>query len=254
MTELSPQQRIQEERYRFPYHYLSLGVDEYRYFWHIEYLELLAAVKRLLGPLEGLRILDAGCGDGRFTYELSGEPCVPVGIDLSERAIAFARAFNPGVEFRVGDLADLTDKDRFDAAVMIDTLEHIPPEDCPRVAENVASALRPGGTLVITVPTTNIPTCAKHHRHFEEGTLIETLAPWFEPTRLEGFSRLGRARRAYQRRVKLGLALWPLRFKVPGLARYYEWLLRRFQEGFATGEPSECAWIVGVFRKRAPCE
>lgn len=244
-------QDLQEERYHFPYHYLSLELDEYRLIWHLEYLELLASARRALGPPAGRRVLDAGCGDGRFCHEVAGEDCTVVGVDLSERAIAFARAFNPDVDFRVGDLADLAARESFDAAVLIDTLEHIPPEECPAVVANLADTLVPAGTLVVTVPSTKVPVGPKHHRHFDETALREVLEPRFDVLRVEGFSRLGSARRRYQRRVKLLVGLWGLRRKLGWIVPWAERLAAEFRQRFAVGRPDECSWLVATCRRRS---
>ena len=58
-------------------------------------------VKRLLGGLEPLRVLDAGCGLGFTTNELKRQfPNAKVyGVDVSSDAIKFARANFPDCEF-----------------------------------------------------------------------------------------------------------------------------------------------------------
>ena len=107
---LSDQQSLQEDEYELPYHYLAvsnrlLSLPEKIITTPI-YLNYLKAVIDELRPFQGQRILEAGCGDGRFLYELLRETdnVILHGIDYSARAISFARVFNPRVSFSVADL------------------------------------------------------------------------------------------------------------------------------------------------------
>ena len=77
----------QEDEYIFPYHYLDLGVEQYKFLWNIEYLNYIKAIKDLLKPFSGQFVLDAGCGDGRFCYELKDENIKIVGLDFSGQSI-----------------------------------------------------------------------------------------------------------------------------------------------------------------------
>ena len=88
----------------------------------MEYVSRLRVVKDLLRPFVGQRVLDAGCGDGRFCFEIKDEDVDVTGIDYSERALAFAKAFSPEVEFSVQDLKDIKLEGQFDTIVLIETL------------------------------------------------------------------------------------------------------------------------------------
>ncbi|MBZ5590749.1 MAG: methyltransferase domain-containing protein [Acidobacteriia bacterium] len=59
------------------------------------------------GDVGGLRVLDAGCGNGYLSKQLSDRGALVTGIDISERMIAIARAQYPNVEFRVDSCAEL---------------------------------------------------------------------------------------------------------------------------------------------------
>jgi len=87
-----------------------------------------------------------------------------VGIDFSERAILFAKAFNygNGSEFICGDVNDI--KGNYDVITMIETLEHIPDDQINDVVHSVHNLLPQNGRLVISVPTTNNPLNSKHYR------------------------------------------------------------------------------------------
>jgi len=57
-NKLDKRQQVQESEYVFPYHYLDLKVEIYKYVHYIEYLTLIEIVKNLLKPFKGQKILD----------------------------------------------------------------------------------------------------------------------------------------------------------------------------------------------------
>lgn len=65
-----------------------------------------AAVIELLGLARGARVIDAGCGFGRFTAALSEQGCETVGVDISPAAIAEAERRCPGPTYLVADLTE----------------------------------------------------------------------------------------------------------------------------------------------------
>ena len=97
MADLTSKQLAQEQDYSFPYHYLDIVSDEDR-LMSIEYLSYIKKVKSLLKT--GKKILDIGCGDGRFCYEVGQNDDINIsGLDYSERAIRFSKAFSPNIDF-----------------------------------------------------------------------------------------------------------------------------------------------------------
>lgn len=98
------------------------------------------------------RYLDVGCGGGVLTEELARKGCEMHGIDLSPRAVAYARARAarlglPAATYEVGSAYDLSRfaPASFDGVVMSDVLEHL--HDLPAALGEVARVLRPGGVL-----------------------------------------------------------------------------------------------------------
>lgn len=70
------------------------------------------AALALLGGLEGARVLELGCGDGRLTYRYAPWTRSVLAIDPDEEAIASARrdlaaALAGRVRFKVGDAVGL---------------------------------------------------------------------------------------------------------------------------------------------------
>ncbi len=67
-------------------------------------VEDAAAVVELLGLRPGAKVLDAGCGFGRFAAALMERGCEAVGVDISPAAIAEAERRCPGPAYVVANL------------------------------------------------------------------------------------------------------------------------------------------------------
>lgn len=106
-------------------------------------------------------VLDLGCGTGALLERLLLEPSLRrvVGVDRSLRALNTARsrlAFPDGtldarLSLRQASVTDLdADLAGFDAAVLIETLEHLPPAHLSLLERSLFVRLRPGRILVTT--------------------------------------------------------------------------------------------------------
>lgn len=156
-----------ESDYALPEHWL-LGEEGIYTILHQAYVR--RAVE-LVANAGASNVLEVGCGDGWNAAQLVKAGMNVTGVDLSPRGIAFAKIFVPGARFLCKDIRDATAKQElpepFDAALMIEVIEHIPPEDCVSVLKAVGGFLKPGGILLITTPSTNMPLGHPHHyRHF----------------------------------------------------------------------------------------
>jgi SAM-dependent methyltransferase len=107
----------------------------------------------LFSPYLSGRALEVGAGHGTFT-ELIAKRCESVlATDLSERcaSVLESRFFGDGrVSVTCGTIEDLTGRDRFDCAVLINVLEHI--EDDDGALASLAELLADGGRLLLWVP------------------------------------------------------------------------------------------------------
>src|SRR6266404_1507243 len=59
------------------------------------------------GEIGGLKVLDAGCGTGYLSKQLSDRGAVVTGVDISERMIEIARTQYPNIDFRVDSCSEL---------------------------------------------------------------------------------------------------------------------------------------------------
>jgi SAM-dependent methyltransferase len=103
------------------------------------------------GPfiIEGSAALDVGCADGALFRQLRSR--IRSGIGIDPDAVAAE-----GGRFRVirGSFpADVADLGPFDVITVLAVLEHVPTQAQPAFASACYRLLRPGGRLVVTVPS-----------------------------------------------------------------------------------------------------
>jgi SAM-dependent methyltransferase len=121
-----------------------------------QYGEITDAHRRFVAQLvegcpPGGTVLDAACGTGKyFPMGLEAGRRV-VDTDQSTGMLGRARARFPAVPLERVGLQELDFAAEFDAVMCVDAMENIPPEDWPRVAGNLARAVRPGGQVYLTV-------------------------------------------------------------------------------------------------------
>ena len=111
-----------------------------------------------VGLPAGAKVLEVGCGAGRQSRTLKKlRPDLQVyGCDLSERAIAEARSYNDGVEYKMADANRLPyDTATFEAVMLFDVLEHVP--EVASVVGEVARVLKPGGLFHGFIPIEGQP-------------------------------------------------------------------------------------------------
>lgn len=185
---MDSKQQIQEDEYEFPYHHLWKR-DTHS---GIRYFGLIDKVIKLLHVTPTTLVLDIGCGDGAFPKELARRfpPNNIYGIDYSERAIAFAKAFTPHVHFEVMSAMALTYPDKhFDRVLMMELLEHIPIPDQKQIISEAHRVLKSDGIFIITVPSKNVPLEEKHYQHFDDHDFKTLLSPFFANIRFEGYEK-----------------------------------------------------------------
>jgi len=182
---LSANQESQENQYAFPYHHLvdyGDGIIQINrlWAWAINYLGRIEIICQTLKTIEFSNLLDIGCGDGKLLGVLSSQygDKVFTGIDYSSQAIRLANSLcsSDCVGFREEDIYKSNKADKFDVVTLIEVAEHIPPDNLHKFICCVIEYMRPGGYLICTVPSINIPIPKKHYQHFSSQMMIDVVA------------------------------------------------------------------------------
>jgi 2-polyprenyl-6-hydroxyphenyl methylase/3-demethylubiquinone-9 3-methyltransferase len=106
---------------------------------------------RKIGCLDGLRLLDIGCGGGILSEALARLGATVVGADPSEANIAVARqhAAQGGlaIDYRAATAEALADAgERFDVVLAMEVVEHV--ADMPLFVRRCGEMVKPGGLLI----------------------------------------------------------------------------------------------------------
>ena len=100
----------------------------------------------------GERVLDLGCGAGRFVAALRDAGADPVGVEIAEAALERARVVAPGADLRLleDDGSIPLDHGSVDLVWCSEVLEHV--ADGIHLLQEARRVLRPGGRILVTAP------------------------------------------------------------------------------------------------------
>lgn len=160
--------------------------------WHEPSLRNITHLILSRAPDGPGRALDVGCGTGRVSLALAARGYHVDGIDVEARVIdvaaRLAAARGAACSFRTGDFADPTEvePEAYDLVVSSEVLEHV--DDYQPLVDHMYAALKPGGTLVLSVPCdparfSVLDEYAGHVRRFAVPQVEALLAP-FEDARI----------------------------------------------------------------------
>lgn len=243
---------IQESQYVFPYHYIP-DFEDGKFFqnrnlrWGYIYLSYLGVVKDIILKKSPTSVMDIGCGDGRFLGELrkASANINLWGVDISEQAVAYAKAFNmmKNIDFKCLDITGENELTNCaNCVTLIDTLEHIPFGVLDRFVSSVHKILKKDGFLVVTVPSKNVKVDKKHYQHFDLEGLKKVLEDYFvieEHYYLNSTSWLVK---------KIDRLISNKNFIVTN-KRLIDWLYRSYCRNFLFVGANNCKRILGVFKK-----
>ncbi|KAI1693585.1 methyltransferase domain-containing protein [Ditylenchus destructor] len=159
--------------------YDRMAEHDSTHWWYVARRDILADfIGREVNPPKGARILEIGCGTGHNLPMLGAFGEVDaIEIDPAAREIASQRL---GKEVGSSPLPELTGvaDGQYDMIAVLDVVEHI--EDDVAALEAMAKRLKPGGTILITVPAHQWMWSAHdvvnhHKRRYSKATLIAAL-------------------------------------------------------------------------------
>jgi len=101
----------------------------------------------------GEKILDLGCGNGRFLEFFRDKKIEYMGVDSSEKLIDIAKKKYPNFQFLVADALSLPFlENSFDKVFSISVFHHIPSEELRlQFLKEIKRILKPKGTLILTI-------------------------------------------------------------------------------------------------------
>jgi 2-polyprenyl-6-hydroxyphenyl methylase/3-demethylubiquinone-9 3-methyltransferase len=114
-----------------------------------------------LVPLQGLRVLDVGCGGGILSDAMARAGAQVTGIDLASKALKVAQlhaleAQTPNVVFKEVSAETLADEQPacFDVVTCMEMLEHVP--DPASVVRACSTLVKPGGWVFFSTLNRNL--------------------------------------------------------------------------------------------------
>ena len=111
---------------------------------------LVQDIRRKIAPVEGLRLLEVGCGSGAMTSRLAAGTIHPVAIDFSHSMLVHARRTTSHA-FAAGDASRLPFPSRsFDRVVCYSVFNNFPSLlFAETVVDELIRVVRPGGNVLI---------------------------------------------------------------------------------------------------------
>ena len=189
VSEIEVKSSIQEKEYEIPYHYKDIFAPAQS----IERNSLFEMIVNILRKniSQGEKIIDIGCGDGRFCYYAKKFLDIE-GVDISSKAIHWAKAFNPELKFYCDSVENLSKRKRnyYGGGVCIEVLEHIPPQQLESFLMSIKRLIRDKGLIIFAVPSINKPFTEKHFIHYNRKSLYSTLIPYFKVIEIKGHSKV----------------------------------------------------------------
>ncbi len=107
---------------------------------------------RSLASLQGLRILDIGCGAGLLSEPLARLGAQVIGVDPSETNIAAAKLHadrsSLPIDYRATTVEAMNPLERFDVVLAMEVVEHV--TDVGAFLERCAGLMKPSGMMVVS--------------------------------------------------------------------------------------------------------
>jgi 2-polyprenyl-6-hydroxyphenyl methylase / 3-demethylubiquinone-9 3-methyltransferase len=116
-------------------------------------------IERLVGGLEGKRVIDVGCGGGILAESMAARRARVTGIDLAEKPlkVAMLHRLESGVEldYRLLSAEDAAREEpaAYDVVTCMEMLEHVP--DPASTVRACAQLVKPGGSVIFATINRN---------------------------------------------------------------------------------------------------
>lgn len=140
------------------------SVEPYANYWYLSEQRILNAIKKTVGD-KNLRMLDAGCGEGRLVKEFLGCFDEITAIDPDDERITKAMdllksELSANVEFintSIENFADAVEyRQKFDVIICSHIIQHLDIEKTNEILSALRQLLKPSGTLHLTTTHSQI--------------------------------------------------------------------------------------------------
>jgi SAM-dependent methyltransferase len=122
-------------------------------------------VRLVESRLPGGRLLDVGCGDGKFLWALDPARWQRVGVEQSDAAVGLVKQRIPGINLLHGDIFHAgLQAESFDVVTLWHVLEHL--ADPARALRRTAELLSAGGVVIVSSPSIDSLQAALFRRHW----------------------------------------------------------------------------------------
>ena len=167
--------------------YEKMAELDQRHWWYRARRQVVAAlIRRKARPPAGARVLEIGCGTGHNLAMLGefGE-LEALELDATARAVAEKRLGRPVLSAPLPELRGVAER-HYDLIAALDVIEHI--DDDKASVASIATRLKPGGKLVMTVPAhewmwSAHDVVSHHKRRYSKRSLKKLIAD--SPLRLD---------------------------------------------------------------------
>ena len=117
------------------------------------------ALEPFRSTLNGKRVLDLGCGEGRYARKMSAAGALVTGVDPVPEFIERARQLDPAGDYRVCRAEDLPlEANSFDVVLSYLTLMDV--EDYVSAGQEMVRVLAPGGRILLVL-ISNLTSCSE---------------------------------------------------------------------------------------------
>ena len=174
---------------------------------------------------KGGRIIDGGCGFGKWVIYLKRLGYDIVGLDNNEIAIAKLKSYDSSLQVELGDILNIHYPDSsFDAYISMGVVEHFEGGPLPALLE-AYRVLKPDGLIFVSVPTVNI---MRRLVRRPCRILINALPMSFVMMKLNWRTSKRTALLAAMGALKIVLPERVLRILLQGKQRYYHFMEYRY--------------------------
>lgn len=113
--------------------------------------------------VEGMRVLDLGCGTGYGAKILARQAALVVAADVDDFPLRYGEQTYPDEKIQRIHIAPISnahglpfETGSFDAVVSFEVIEHVPVEQMEAFFAEIARVLKPGGALILSTPNKRV--------------------------------------------------------------------------------------------------